>query len=267
MGLCRDKRIGTPTEVAIRREMVDMEEMIERPVHIYRGCMIMKSGSHREGFRFTSSDRDVMCWPSNFRLICDPSQFTEFNSADASRKNILLVENSECPPGFVRLQLLTQKENLGVFSNSAEPHWRVPVYISNSLFLSRAGFLIINSVNIGSMNGHGPVNNFKIEDIEFDVGMCLACHYWPPTAFAWIERCKQKGWPMHKELEEIKSKGCHMMPIGLTPLHENRSIGLETFVFSGRTKTGLFYEPHSISMLWTFETIFERSATCKKKIT
>lgn len=86
VGLCRDKRIGTPTEVAIRREMMDMEEMIERPVHIYRGCMIMKSGSHREGFRFTSSDRDVMCWPSNFRLICDPSQFTEFNSADASRK-------------------------------------------------------------------------------------------------------------------------------------------------------------------------------------
>lgn len=222
VGLCRDKRIGTPTEVAIRREMMDMEEMIERPVHIYRGCMIMKSGSHREGFRFTSSDRDVMCWPSNFRLICDPSQFTEFNSADASRKNILLVENSECPPGFVRLQLLTQKENLGVFSNSAEPHWRVPVYISSSLFLTCAGFLIINSVNIGRMNGHGPVNNFKIEDIEFDVGMCLACHYWPPTAFAWIERCKQKGWPMHKELEEIRSKGCHMMPIGLTPLHENR---------------------------------------------
>lgn len=53
-GLCRDKRIGTPTEVAIRRDMIDMEDMIERPVHIHRGCMIMKSGSHREGFRFTS---------------------------------------------------------------------------------------------------------------------------------------------------------------------------------------------------------------------
>lgn len=46
--------IGTPTEVAIRREMMDMEEIIERPVYIHRGCMIMKSGSHREGFRFTS---------------------------------------------------------------------------------------------------------------------------------------------------------------------------------------------------------------------
>lgn len=54
VGLCRDKRIGTPTEVAIRREMMDMEEIIERPVYIHRGCMIMKSGSHREGFRFTS---------------------------------------------------------------------------------------------------------------------------------------------------------------------------------------------------------------------
>lgn len=119
VGLCRDKRIGTPTEVAIRREMMDMEEIIERPVYIHRGCMIMKSGSHREGFRFTSSDRDIMCWPSNFRLICDQSQFTELNSADAPRKNILLIESSECLPGFVKLQLLTQKENLRNFDKCA----------------------------------------------------------------------------------------------------------------------------------------------------
>lgn len=110
VGLCRDKRIGTPTEVAIRREMMDMEEIIERPVYIHRGCMIMKSGSHREGFRFTSSDRDIMCWPSKFRLICDQSLFTELNSADASRKNILLIESAECPQGYVKLQLLTQKK-------------------------------------------------------------------------------------------------------------------------------------------------------------
>lgn len=224
VGLCRDKRIGTPTEVAIRREMMDMEEIIERPVYIHRGCMIMKSGSHREGFRFTSSDRDIMCWPSNFRLICDQSQFTELNSADASRKNILLIESSECPPGFVKLQLLTQKENLGMFDKHPGhiPHGKV--YLSSHDFLSIGAFSLINSVDIRSMNGHGPVNNFNIEDIEFDVGICLACHYWPPTASSWIERCKQKGWPMRSEIEEIKSKGCHMMPIGVSPLHNNERL-------------------------------------------
>lgn len=60
-----------------------------------------------------------MCWPSNFRLICDQSQFTELNSADAPRKNILLIESSECLPGFVKLQLLTQKENLRNFDKCA----------------------------------------------------------------------------------------------------------------------------------------------------
>lgn len=40
------------------------------------------------------------------------------------------------------------------------------------------------------MNGYGLVNNFKIEDIEFDVGMCLVCYYWLLIVFMWIERCK-----------------------------------------------------------------------------
>lgn len=56
MGLCCDKCIGILIEVVIRREMMDMEEIIERFVYIYCGCMIMKSGSYREGFRFILLD-------------------------------------------------------------------------------------------------------------------------------------------------------------------------------------------------------------------
>lgn len=55
-GLCCDKCIGILIEVVIRRDMIDMEDMIERFVYIYCGCMIMKSGSYREGFRFILFD-------------------------------------------------------------------------------------------------------------------------------------------------------------------------------------------------------------------
>lgn len=49
------------------------------------------------------------------------------------------------------------------------------IYLLSYDFLCIGGFLFIYSVDIGSMNGYGLVNNFIIEDIEFDVGICLVC--------------------------------------------------------------------------------------------
>lgn len=64
------------------------------------------------------------------------------------------------------------------------------VYLLSYDFLFIGVFLFINSVDIRSMNGYGLVNNFNIEDIEFDVGICLVCYYWLLIVFLWIERCK-----------------------------------------------------------------------------
>lgn len=70
MGLC--DYIGTPTEVTIRRELMDMEEMIEKPVHnLHNGMRMMVSGSNREGFRFKSSDIDRMFWSTNHKVVTD----------------------------------------------------------------------------------------------------------------------------------------------------------------------------------------------------
>lgn len=55
-GLC--SHIGTPTEVIIRRELMDMEEIIRNSVGVNKGIICMHSGSYREGFR--SSDQDIM---------------------------------------------------------------------------------------------------------------------------------------------------------------------------------------------------------------
>lgn len=44
--------IGTPTEVTIRREVMDMEELIYKSVEGHNQGMVMNGGSYREGFRF-----------------------------------------------------------------------------------------------------------------------------------------------------------------------------------------------------------------------
>lgn len=59
MGLCR--HIGTPTEVTIRREVMDMSDMMDEMKNAFNQ-RLMCSGSFKEGFRFKSSDRDFMMW-------------------------------------------------------------------------------------------------------------------------------------------------------------------------------------------------------------
>lgn len=46
VGLC--DYIGTPTDVTVRREMHDMVDIINKPVHKYQGRGMIVSGSYRE---------------------------------------------------------------------------------------------------------------------------------------------------------------------------------------------------------------------------
>lgn len=107
VGLCR--HIGTPQEVTIRRGFLDMDEVIRGSLDIHRGIIIKICGSYREGFRFSSSDKDTMYWSTAYKVIYDMSNF------DASDPCTILIEFSDAPPGFVRLKLWTPSRDLGCF--------------------------------------------------------------------------------------------------------------------------------------------------------
>lgn len=59
VGLCRQ------IEVVIRRELMDVDEIIHRRVSSNEKVMFVQSGSYREGFIFKSSDIDVFKWLAN----------------------------------------------------------------------------------------------------------------------------------------------------------------------------------------------------------
>ncbi|XP_062613011.1 uncharacterized protein LOC134274797 [Saccostrea cucullata] len=208
VGLCR--KIGAPTEVAIRRNVSDIKDMIEKPVNNHNGYAVMESGSNREGFRLSSSDIDIMLWCCNYKLITDISQSRFYNT---SKHNIVLMEDSDTPPGFVRLLLLTPLPYIGmvpclVFFNGG-------AYLSSLLWREHYFQYRIKRVpNPENVRIHGPCSSTFYGPIEFDVAHCLATFPWPKLVRSWVDRCQRHTWPPVSVLEKILKSECHCMPIG-----------------------------------------------------
>ncbi|XP_062593420.1 uncharacterized protein LOC134254906 [Saccostrea cucullata] len=216
VGLCRN--IGTPIEVAMRRDVMDMEEMIKKPVQMYNGCRYIDSGSYREGFRFDSSDRDAMFWFHSHKMISNISQSSIY---DVSKHTIILMEESDTPPGFVRLQLLTQPRDN--FINSALVSLKGIHYLSNLLWKEK--WLQLSKENNGYLNveHHGPCSTGYISHIEIDFALCLSSVHWTKITSNWIQRSLNCAWPPEYVLTEILKDGFHCVAIGdniLSPSYE-----------------------------------------------
>lgn len=204
--------IGNPTVMKIRREIKDIEEMINKPAANIHGNTRVESGSYREGFRFKSSDIDTMVWPCKVQVI---SEMCQFNLLDDATLDTLLMEYSDTTPGFVRLKVMVCTNN-EFMSSSVITHL-------NGIYLSREKFQMFcltkmrmsNSLNSDQqLRLHGPCANFFFHDLENDLAACFACPFWPRTAISWFSRCQKKQWPDQKILNKIRSNGCHVMPIG-----------------------------------------------------
>lgn len=149
VGLC--DYVGTPTDVTVRREMHDMVDIINKPVHKYQGRGMIVSGSYREGFRVTPSDIDIMYWFLNHKVITDISQYCIY---DPSKHSVILMEDNDTPPGFVRLRLITSPPDENIESSI--------VAIKEGMYISNIKWRLINFESISGRAGfesvasHGP---------------------------------------------------------------------------------------------------------------
>uniref|UniRef100_A0A8W8IHS4 Mab-21-like HhH/H2TH-like domain-containing protein n=1 Tax=Magallana gigas TaxID=29159 RepID=A0A8W8IHS4_MAGGI len=207
VGLCG--YVGTPTEVTIRREVMDMEEMIWQPVQIHRGCRSMDSGSHREGFRFKSSDRDWMFWSTNHKVITDLSQSSVY---DLSKHTIILMEETDTPPGFVKLQLLTPPWD-GHIGKSVVP-FSDGMYISSERWRKIALTFMMENRSFSNTIHHGPCASGIHRGTENDYAVCFHCSYWSRLTCYWRQRCTLHNWPPNDVFDEILRNGCHFVPVG-----------------------------------------------------
>jgi hypothetical protein len=111
MGLCHI--VGTSQQVAMRRDVVDIREMVTNKSRTSDARMVMLSGSRREGFRMKTSDRDYMYWYNSHPVIWDLSQTEYYN---VHRQFLILSVSSDSPPGFTLLQLLSPRADRSVIS-------------------------------------------------------------------------------------------------------------------------------------------------------
>nr|XP_022307987.1 uncharacterized protein LOC111113988 [Crassostrea virginica] len=196
-------KVGTSVQVAIRRETRDITEMVKRRVADNDDVIEMLSGSRREGFRLKGSDFDFMYWPNNHLVIFDMSQSEYYYTEN---KTLILSDNSERPPGFTLLELLTPTTNRKVQSACVPMNDRL--YISSSLYRQQTQIHLFP----GSI-GHGPCESGEVlGGIEYHIAYCFACDFWPPAASSWIDRCN--SWPDMEVVDDIVRNGCHFVPIG-----------------------------------------------------
>nr|XP_034306416.1 uncharacterized protein LOC117682586 [Crassostrea gigas] len=200
--------VGTSQQVAIRRETTDVKEMVER--RLTNNWML--SGSYREGFRLIGSDIDWMYWLNNHRVIMDKSQSRYYNTTNTT---LILFDNSESPPGFTLLQLLTPTTYRDVQSACVRMNGKV--YISSSMYRE-----ITCSAVFPNSTVHGPCGSGNIAGrLEYDNAHCFVCDFWPQSASSWIDRCH--SWPDPEVVHDIVRNGCHFVAIG-HPLGPNENL-------------------------------------------
>ncbi|XP_078337375.1 uncharacterized protein LOC144626671 [Crassostrea virginica] len=200
MGLCF--KIGTPQQVAIRRDVWDISEILEHKAA--RHCMA--SGSRREGFRFKDSDVDIMLWENNYRVLWDFSQATLYNTR---RYSLILCDSSQSPPGFTLLWLPFEEAGRVVLSSC--------VRINGALCISSAKyrdilFTVVRGVRPDS-TVHGPCSSGRSTGgLEYDYAHCFVSDFWPPCASSWRNRCH--SWPPPHVVDDITRNGSHLVAIG-----------------------------------------------------
>ncbi|XP_048765115.2 uncharacterized protein LOC125672957 [Ostrea edulis] len=200
VGLCRT--VGTSQQVATRRDVTDIKEMVRNRVTTSNENTVMMSGSHREGFRMEGSDIDTMYWYNNQPVIWDLSQTQFYN---VHRQSLILSVSSESPPGFTLLQLLSPRASNRVILALVKMNGEL--YISSSKYREITCSLITPNSTV-----HGPCGSGAIGTLEYDDAQCFVCDFWPPSASSWIDRCHI--WPQPQVVRDIVRSGCHFVAIG-----------------------------------------------------
>ncbi|XP_062618751.1 uncharacterized protein LOC134280359 [Saccostrea cucullata] len=215
VGLCHE--IGSPTEVRIRREVMDTNDAVNKSVFKMRGYHRKFSGSRCEGFRLITSDVDLMMWPLDHKVICDLSQISLYR---IPQQTVILMVGDDLPPGFTRLNLMSTSHDKTVSSSCVFVNDKD--YISSTLFRKNnlQRLQIISPLLFSSIT-HGPCSSsIKDDNCEGEILICLLSHHWPIKALPWIQRCHQLGWPSESVVSDILNGGFHVVPIGSTPYHE-----------------------------------------------
>ncbi|KAK3109180.1 hypothetical protein FSP39_024745 [Pinctada imbricata] len=196
-----NKKVGYEEMIRNRREV---DKFLEEVNNVQlEGSIINKliSGSRAEGFRFKTSDLDLMLVYKTIKVKLE----NDVTHDQIDDNTVLIMETDKTRPGFcmLRLDSCSHRENVcdlcALYRNSK--------YLSSALWRNE-------KKHSEEMWIHGPYVSRKNGNLEIDYAHCLQSTKWPRQALSCILRMVKAGWPSIDILTGIVQNGCHLVPIG-----------------------------------------------------
>ena len=198
------EELGTEKIVDMRRRVMALEQSLRTASltddEAYEDKLL--SGSRSEGFRFASSDLDLMFIHRDTRVIFSLPTEGQFNDV----QTLLMAECHTTKPGFALLRLL---------NNPTDP------ILTHSCVLYREGYYVASQKwrdNWTSqwtyLTAHGPCSTAVMGTMEVDHAYYFKSDKLPKEAHCFIKRLHRAGWPDTSILQKIASGGYHFVAIG-----------------------------------------------------
>ena len=197
------KHLGTEEIVDMRRRVMALKQSLDTAELAYNDVYEdnIYSGSMCEGFRFASSDIDIMGVLRGIRVV-----FTIEDNQCNYIHTLLLADCETTKPGFALLRLLHESQSPDVTQACVQFGDRY--YVSSTKWRDR--FSSVHS----AFTTHGPCSSTMVGVKEGDLAFCLKSDRLPESAHGFIRRLHGSGWPETAILQKIILGGCHFVAIG-----------------------------------------------------
>ena len=197
------KKLGTEKIVDIRRRVMALKQGLDTAKCSYSTLLEdhIYSGSMCEGFRFASSDIDLMVVHRGIRVV-----FTIQDNQCNYIHTLLLADCDTTKPGFALLRILYESRSPDVTQSC--------VTYGDRYYVSSTKWRDIFTSRYRIFTTHGPCSTMMVGTMEADVAHCLKSDRLPEAAHGFIRRLHKRGWPATSILKKIIKGGCHFVAIG-----------------------------------------------------
>ena len=194
--------IGPEKVVGIRRTVSDLANDFDmyQLAGPGRSLYMYSSGSKGEGFRFSSSDEDIMLIYNDVRVIHSMSQCRLYDA----NMSLLMMETEQTNPGYVLLRLLGKTTNSNITRSCVS--YPTGTYLSSAKWRDEDPLIGPNQVI------HGPCISGRIGTSEYDMVHCIKSEMFPKAAISSIRRLQERKWPSSRVLHDIVSSS-HIVQI------------------------------------------------------
>ena len=196
--------LGTENVVDMRRRVMALEQSLRTAEMSSSPALedTILSGSMCEGFRFASSDRDLMWVCRGIRVLFSlPGECQNNNE-----QTLLIAERNTTKPGFVLLRRLNHSTYPRV-TRAVVTHGDI-YYVASQKWRDAA------VATKSYLTPHGQCSTTVAGTTEVDFAECIKSDKLPEEAHCFVRRLHKTGWPSTSTLHKIVSGGCHFVAIG-----------------------------------------------------